>query len=1382
MRRVNHLFALSVVNLLLLAISTALPQPLLAQKPNLPRSTLKQIRQERREQHRQQWLREHSDSSGQPRPDLWQKGIAQTKQMRIVAGVSLTPTAAQPTGAGPTLAAPSAVAGVQWTQIGPAPLLINNEQNFQGSGPDSGQVTDIAIDPRNSTDQIIYIATDDGGIWKSTDGGTNWTPKTDFMPSLSMGAVALDPGNPSIVYAGTGDLFNNGFFKGVGIYRSIDGGDTWSMVGSQLINSGINRIVLPAANTLLVATKRGLFRSVDGGRNFGTNSPFFNNGAPVLGGFVTDIHLDTASASTVFAAVSGQGIFRSTDSGTTFPTNIFTATNGAPTSLFSYISFAQSTQPDNQTLYASVQDTTPQPPTPTPPFPFKGLYKGTSTDGGATWAFTRMAGADTAGNGCQCGYDQTIGVDRQNANFVYLGFQDFWVSTDGGGSFSISGDNDIHDDHHALVFSPATHVTTTTTPLYVGHDGGISRRDNMGNFTNLNGVPGTLGIATNVLRSIDIGRGTSSNNVYTYGGAQDTGVSQHRPGDAGTDWHLFRDGDGGLTVVDPGDPMKAYSTDDGIFVATTDGGTTWAFYTSAASGLPDCGGSFKGSACASPLAVDPNNSKVVYAASGTQLFQSTDTGVTFTSIKNFSPANVTSLSIVKIDSNTLGVGLDNGKVAFTANALAGTSSTWSAQLSVTGAPVGQPVSGIVIDPSNTSQVVVIYPGFCAGGCASGTPTKHVFMTTNGGSMWTDISGTNGGSQNLPDLPLHSVVIDSGTAPHTIIASSDAAVLRSADLGGTWQVLGVGIPTVDSVSLALDPSASPALLRIGTFGRSTFELTAASGALLAVNANLAFGTVCVGQSPTLIVQLFNVGSTNLQISSFVPVSGSSTDFKIVSGPPTPVTILPGEEIDYTIQFQPSPNTAGTNETATFQINSNDPFQPARLLSASGTVGAPNINTLIANSGSFGNVCVSSFEDLNLTINNGGACPLSLSNITSSSTEFMTASVISFPSVIAPGTSLAVPIRFQPTSFGSKSANITLTSNDPLNPTRVVAVTGNAPPPTVKVTGSGAFGDVCGGTLAEKTIQVCDFPTVGACSLNVTSVALSAGCTDFTLVNSPFPALVSSNSCLGVTVRFTPTSAGIKSCNLVVTDNDPTTPSVTIPLMANTPPNVINIPPDLGFPPTVIQSVGACMTPKPFPISNNGICPLKINNVAIGSDLAQFGSSGLPSLPLFLQPGHVLGDGNFNAVFAPVILSRNDDGTLTVSYESDSITHAIANVTRNLCGEGVRTGARVLVTIGGVPAATVEKIHLDRITGNTNKPIVQTVDQAMNLPLQSFTPAIAACAPFLFHREYGTVSNPIQLSPGSYRLTVTAVVNGKRLNQTVAFDTTTCTFNPNIVVGF
>src|SRR5258708_38441287 len=269
---------------------------------------------------RHEFLRKHRDMHGQIRSDIWREGIKHIKRMKIAAGVLRRGLGFAP--------APVSFVGAQWTQVGPTPLRVDKDQLFQGAGPVSGEVTDIVIDPRGGTDQTIYLSPNDGGIWKSPDGGTTWAPKTDGMPSLSMGAVALDPADPNTVYAGTGNLFDGAGlfagagFKGVGIYKSTDSGETSSTVGSAVFtNQGINRIALPAPNVLLVATNTGLFRSVDGGLNFGANAPLFNDQNPILGAGIpiNDLKLDTASSSTIYAAVQGQGILHATEGVVSFP-------------------------------------------------------------------------------------------------------------------------------------------------------------------------------------------------------------------------------------------------------------------------------------------------------------------------------------------------------------------------------------------------------------------------------------------------------------------------------------------------------------------------------------------------------------------------------------------------------------------------------------------------------------------------------------------------------------------------------------------------------------------------------------------------------------------------------------------------------------------------------------------------------------------------------------------------------------------------------------------------------------------------------------------------------------------------------------------------------
>lgn len=211
-----------------------------------------------------------------------------------------------------------------WRQIGPAPLLIGNDQIFQGIGPDSGVVYDIAIDPSGGDNLIMYIATANGGVWKTVDGGASWQPTTDLLPSSAVGAVALDPGDPKIVYAGTGNLFEtSGMPKSTGLFKSIDGGSTWAHMdgglhASVFANHGINRIVCPTPNTVLVASDIGLFFSKDGGLNFGNNEPDFNNRNPIRDGFISALVGDNGALT----------LRRITDVSTTTPITVTAADHG----------------------------------------------------------------------------------------------------------------------------------------------------------------------------------------------------------------------------------------------------------------------------------------------------------------------------------------------------------------------------------------------------------------------------------------------------------------------------------------------------------------------------------------------------------------------------------------------------------------------------------------------------------------------------------------------------------------------------------------------------------------------------------------------------------------------------------------------------------------------------------------------------------------------------------------------------------------------------------------------------------------------------------------------------------------------------------------------
>jgi hypothetical protein len=551
----------------------------------------------------------------------------------------------------------------------------------------------------------------------------------------------------------------------------------------------------------------------------------------------------------------------------------------------------------------------------------------------------------------------------------------------------------------------------------------------------------------------------------------------------------------------------------------------------------------------------------------------------------------------------------------------------------------------------------------------------------------------------------------------------------------------------------------------------FKLTV--GPVIQVQGTTDFGDVCVGDAGTRELSIFNTGTSDLVINSISRVSGS-TGITVDPTPTRPTTIAPGEHLVFTVRCTP---TASGSASAVIRISSNDPDNPQVDLTYTCNTPAPKITTAVANSGSFGDVCVGTFKDLNLTINNSGGCDLLVSNIVSNSGEFIVPGVLSYPIVVHAGDSVAVPIRFQPTSPGAKSALISIVSNDPMTPSKVVGVSGNAPTGDIRITGSTDFGDVCAGAIAEKTISVCN---VGLCDLRVVSV--SVNCPDFTIINNPFPAKVSHDFCVPVIVRFTPTSCGPKTCTLTIISDDPDSPTNTLTLTANTPCPDIDVPPDMGFLPEVIRNIGTCNTKQPFPISNKGACLLTITAITIGGvDAGDYSLSGLPSFPILLEPGHIVGEGDLNVVFAPTVVDRDREATISVTYVTDPILGTTATITRKLCGEGVKTGARVLVMQGGIPLAKVEKIQLQRINANRNRNQLDTQDNVLNALLQTVIPA-APCPAFQYHREYGTVSNPIQLLPGSYQVSVSAIINGKRKTKVVGFDVQTCDFNPTVVVNF
>ena len=301
----------------------------------------------------------------------------------------------------------------------------------------------------------------------------------------------------------------------------------------------------------------------------------------------------------------------------------------------------------------------------------------------------------------------------------------------------------------------------------------------------------------------------------------------------------------------------------------------------------------------------------------------------------------------------------------------------------------------------------------------------------------------------------------------------------------------------------------------------------------------FGNACLGSFKDMLLCLSNSGFSTLTISN---ITSSSGEFVVPSVMSYPLTIEAGTSMLVPIRFQPTSLGA---KAATITVISDDPAGP-KMVKVSGTAKPPKLAVVIADAGNFGNACIGSFVDKMITLNNSGKCTLTINSITSSSAEFLAPNVLSYPLTVEAGDSIQVPIRFQPISLGSKSAKITVNSDDPSGP-RIIDVSGNVPSGKLVVTGSTSFGGVKACCCADRTISICN---VGDCNLHVSSVAFKRKSRHWKLINNPFPAVLRPGSCLSVVIRYKATEKCPRSCELVIKSDDPHTPIKVLEVLAYT----------------------------------------------------------------------------------------------------------------------------------------------------------------------------------------------------------------------------------------
>jgi photosystem II stability/assembly factor-like uncharacterized protein len=1082
--------------------------------------------------------------------------------------------------------------GTVWAPMGPSPISENGNK-------DNGLVSAIAINPYNPN--VIFIGTAGGGVWRTSDGGVNWEPIFDRQLSLGVGepgALAIDPNNTNTVYVGTSARVTRQ--PQAGLFKSTDGGASWKRLGSgypsgntgnasQFLSQSINVIIIDPANSdiLYLGSSSRLFRSIDGGLNWTAGV----NGGGDARSLVLDASSPTASR-ILYAGLSGRGVFRSNDGGQSWTQILGAATPAVAAAVGSapagfskvVVALAPPTLPANpsgvQVIYVSLEGTNGAPDP-------VGVFL--STNQGGSWMQQAATGMPTRTQG---GYSFHMAVDPASPgdginDIIYFGTVGQAKSTNSGGSFAAL--SVLHADTHAWAFVPQP--SPTPSIVYSGNDGGLDKSiDGGASWTALN----SGGLQTGLFYNIDVKPDATGS--VTVGALQDNEVETTKGG-TGLGWVATQGGDGWDVAYDGTVAKQVYassgfwspapctrvhrSTDDGASFGTEI--TPWGTTSDAGCYL-------------APVTTDPSTGNVVYVSGSQNLWQSRNGGGTWRILSPFSGTGT--VDVARANGNNVVIAVGN-QVFVSTNALAATVGppTGVTFTNITRNLPSRNVARVAFDPIDPTVIFAVLGGFNGGPGQTG----HVFRTTVGASTWTDISP-------VLDLPFSAIALDGSDTPTTIYVGTDLGVLRSVDGGSSWSVLDdIHFPRAPVLDLVLKAG----VLHAATYGRGAFKFIQPAGPSIAVNLEdeLFFGTVCKGPV-FLTLEIFNVGSTNLIINSVQRLMGSSS-FTVTSPPGTTLVISPGDHVDFTVMYIPS--TAGSPEIATIRISSNDPTAPFVDLAAIGIKGTGAAATVIANGGKFGNACLGSFSEEELTINNTGSCPLSIFNFVSSAPDFATPQVLSYPLIVNPGGSIDVVIRFQPVSFGSKSATITVVSDDPSGP-RTVSVSGVAWSPQLDLimADTGNFGNICVGSFADESLIL---NNSGKCALSVTNIASSSG--EFLVPQVlSYPLVVEAGESLQVPVRFQPTSFGPKSATLTVTSDDPVGPR-TIAVSGNAPSGELSV---TGS--TIFGGIKCGRRPqRTLSICNVGDCNLQVTEVAFKHERRHFRLINNP-FPAALRPGSCL----------------------------------------------------------------------------------------------------------------------------------------------------------------
>ena len=702
------------------------------------------------------------------------------------------------------------------------PMLVRRSISFREIGPaiSGGRVTAVAGVP--GCNQIYYVGAADGGIFRTADGGITWKALFQHQGVASIGALAIDPVNPSIVWAGTGEAnIRNDVSFGDGIYKSTDGGQHWKHLGLEH-SFQISRIVIDPnhPDTVLVAAmgspyaddaNRGVYRSTDGGTTW---QKVLYTG-PSVG--ISDLAMSPKNPQVLFAAAyrfrrtpwsysdggPEDAIYRSLDQGITWQR---LSGHGLPATPVTRIGLAIAPSSPN-IVYAVI-----------------GSNDGVlwrSDDSGDHWSLVSKNQEVNA----RPFYFSHIAVDPKDPNHVLALSNDMLESTDGGQHFNIIA-KQIHGDHHTIWMDPEG-----SGRIIEGNDGGAALSlDDAHHWAFVHNI--AIGQFYHVA--------TSGEQRYLIcGGLQDNsawcgpGRSKDPSGILDRQWFTLNGGDGMFAVPAPDDPSLIYNSTQNNVLMVFDRTSQQVHDIEPyprdfnGGGVADLPYRFAWDA---GFAVSPQNPKVLFAG-GNVLFKSDDRGRNWKPIspdltlndkskqqssggliiKDNSGAEVydaiLSIASSATDHNVIWVGTDDGLVQLTRDGGA----TWTNLTAhLPSLPSLGRIESIDLSPADPGEALIAVDRHF-----SGDFKPYLFRTTDYGATWQSITG------NLPsDVYAHVVRRDLHN-PRMVYAGLENGLYVSWDAGEHWYLFGLGLPNASVYDLALNARDND--LIVATHGRSVWIL-------------------------------------------------------------------------------------------------------------------------------------------------------------------------------------------------------------------------------------------------------------------------------------------------------------------------------------------------------------------------------------------------------------------------------------------------------------------------------------------------------------------------------------------------------------------------------